>query len=101
MFLNLNINIAMSEDYELNATQAILFSYLCKRSQAKQHRIISINRDEIVNDLPSFFNTQDNVYRNLVQLKKKSLITVENEAGIAYIKITELGRKWDAYEKIK
>lgn len=99
MFSELNINISMSKSCDLNPTQAILFAYLFNASKDRDHKRISIGRDQIVNDLSSFFHTQDNVYRNLLQLNKKSLISVENESGIAYIKITELGKKWNIYEK--
>nr|DAK45388.1 MAG TPA: PaaX-like protein [Caudoviricetes sp.] len=99
------INNAKCMEWEINATQGILFSLLYEAPAWAKEEIIEnkayyfVSRNLILNELPMFFEKSDTVYRNLKVLQEKGLIEYIKQGKKDLIKITSKGKTWNEFKE--
>ena len=92
-------------EWEINATQGILFSLLYEAPAWAKEEIIEnkayyfVSRNLILNELPMFFEKSDTVYRNLKVLQEKGLIEYIKQGKKDLIKITSKGKTWNEFKE--
>ncbi len=99
------LNNAKCMEWEINATQGILFSLLYEAPAWAKEEIIEnkayyfVSRNLILNELPMFFEKADTVYRNLKILVEKGLIEYIKKGKKDLIRISEKGKTWNEIKK--
>lgn len=99
------LNNAKCMEWEINATQGILFSLLYEAPAWAKEEIIEnkayyfVSRNLILNELPMFFEKADTVYRNLKILAEKGLIEYIKKGKKDLIRISEKGKTWNEIKK--
>ena len=99
------LNNAKCMEWEINATQGILFSLLYEAPAWAKEEIIEnkayyfVSRNLILNELPMFFEKADTVYRNLKTLAEKGLIEYIKKGKKDLIRISEKGKTWNEIKK--
>ena len=88
-------------EWKLNAQQGILFSLLYDCSNWAKEIIIEeetyyfVSRNQVINELPMFFEKPDTVYREFKKLFEKGLIKYIKKDKMDLIRITEKGKEWN------
>ena len=99
------LNNAKCMEWEINATQGILFSLLYEAPAWAKEEIIEnkayyfVSRNLILNELPMFFEKSDTVYRNLKVLQEKGLIEYTKQGKKDLIRITIKGKTWNEFKE--
>ena len=99
------INNAKCMEWEINATQGILFSLLYEAPAWAKEEIIEnktyyfVSRNLILDELPMFFEKSDTVYRNLKALQEKGLIEYIKQGKKDLIRITAKGKTWNEFKE--
>lgn len=99
------LNNAKCMEWQINATQGILFSLLYEAPAWAKEEIIEnkayyfVSRNLILNELPMFFEKSDTVYRNLKVLQEKGLIEYIKQGKKDLIKITSKGKTWNEFKE--
>jgi len=99
------LNNAKCMEWEINATQGILFSLLYEAPAWAKEEIIEnkayyfVSRNLILDELPMFFEKADTVYRNLKILAEKGLIEYIKKGKKDLIRISEKGKTWNEIKK--
>ena len=99
------INNAKCMEWEINATQGILFSLLYEAPAWAKEEIIEnktyyfVSRNLILEELPMFFEKSDTVYRNLKVLQEKGLIKYIKQGKKDLIRITAKGKTWNEFKE--
>ncbi len=98
------LNNAKCMEWQINATQGILFSLLYEAPAWAKEEIIEnktyyfVSRNLILKELPMFFEKADTVYRNLKVLAEKEIIEYIKHKGMDLIRLTEKGKSWNFIE---
>ena len=98
------LNNAKCMEWQINATQGILFSLLYEAPAWAKEEIIEnktyyfVSRNLILEELPMFFEKSDTVYRNLKVLQEKGLIEYIKQGKKDLIKITAKGKTWNEFK---
>lgn len=99
------LNNAKCMEWQINATQGILFSLLYEAPAWAKEEIIEnktyyfVSRNLILNELPMFFEKSDTVYRNLKVLQEKGLIEYIKQGKKDLIRITAKGKTWNEFKE--
>jgi hypothetical protein len=92
-------------EWQINATQGILFSLLYEAPAWAKEEIIEnktyyfVSRNLILEELPMFFEKSDTVYRNLKVLQEKGLIKYIKQGKKDLIRITAKGKTWNEFKE--
>jgi len=92
-------------EWQINATQGILFSLLYEAPAWAKEEIIEnktyyfVSRNLILDELPMFFEKSDTVYRNLKALQEKGLIEYIKQGKKDLIRITAKGKTWNEFKE--
>jgi hypothetical protein len=92
-------------EWQINATQGILFSLLYEAPAWAKEEIIEnktyyfVSRNLILDELPMFFEKSDTVYRNLKALQEKGLIEYVKQGKKDLIRITAKGKTWNEFKE--
>lgn len=92
-------------EWQINATQGILFSLLYEAPAWAKEEIIEnktyyfVSRNLILEELPMFFEKSDTVYRNLKVLQEKGLIEYIKQGKKDLIRITAKGKTWNEFKE--
>lgn len=98
------LNNAKCMEWQINATQGILFSLLYEAPAWAKEEIIEnktyyfVSRNLILEELPMFFEKSDTVYRNLKVLQEKGLIEYIKQGKKDLIRITAKGKTWNEFK---
>ena len=98
------LNNAKCMEWQINATQGILFSLLYEAPAWAKEEIIEnktyyfVSRNLILEELPMFFEKSDTVYRNLKVLQEKGLIKYIKQGKKDLIRITAKGKTWNEFK---
>ena len=98
------LNNAKCMEWQINATQGILFSLLYEAPAWAKEEIIEnktyyfVSRNLILDELPMFFEKSDTVYRNLKALQEKGLIEYIKQGKKDLIRITAKGKTWNEFK---
>lgn len=98
------LNNAKCMEWQINATQGILFSLLYEAPAWAKEEIIEnktyyfVSRNLILEELPMFFEKSDTVYRNLKVLQEKGLIEYIKQGKKDLIRITTKGKTWNEFK---
>ena len=99
------LNNAKCMEWQINATQGILFSLLYEAPAWAKEEIIEnktyyfVSRNLILDELPMFFEKSDTVYRNLKALQEKGLIEYIKQGKKDLIRITAKGKTWNEFKE--
>jgi len=99
------LNNAKCMEWQINATQGILFSLLYEAPAWAKEEIIEnktyyfVSRNLILEELPMFFEKSDTVYRNLKVLQEKGLIEYIKQGKKDLIRITAKGKTWNEFKE--
>lgn len=99
------LNNAKCMEWQINATQGILFSLLYEAPAWAKEEIIEnktyyfVSRNLILEELPMFFEKSDTVYRNLKALQEKGLIEYIKQGKKDLIRITAKGKTWNEFKE--
>ena len=99
------LNNAKCLEWQINATQGILFSLLYEAPAWAKEEIIEnktyyfVSRNLILDELPMFFEKSDTVYRNLKALQEKGLIEYIKQGKKDLIRITAKGKTWNEFKE--
>ena len=99
------LNNAKCMEWQINATQGILFSLLYEAPAWAKEEIIEnktyyfVSRNLILDELPMFFEKSDTVYRNLKALQEKGLIEYIKQGKRDLIRITAKGKTWNEFKE--
>ena len=99
------LNNAKCMEWQIKATQGILFSLLYEAPAWAKEEIIEnktyyfVSRNLILDELPMFFEKSDTVYRNLKALQEKGLIEYIKQGKKDLIRITIKGRTWNEFKE--
>ena len=99
------LNNAKCMEWQINATQGILFSLLYEAPAWAKEEIIEnktyyfVSRNLILDELPMFFEKSDTVYRNLKALQEKGLIEYIKQGKMDLIRITAKGKTWNEFKE--
>nr|DAT17881.1 MAG TPA: hypothetical protein [Caudoviricetes sp.] len=99
------LNNAKCMEWQINATQGILFSLLYEAPAWAKEEIIEnktyyfVSRNLILEELPMFFEKSDTVYRNLKVLQEKGLIKYIKQGKKDLIRITAKGKTWNEFKE--
>lgn len=95
------LNNVKCMEWELNATQGILFSLLYEAGSWAKEEIIDnkiyyfVSRNVVLKELPMFFEKADTVYRVLKVLHEKGIIEYLKKGKKDLIRLTEKGKEWN------
>ena len=98
------LNNAKCMEWQIKATQGILFSLLYEAPAWAKEEIIEnktyyfVSRNLILDELPMFFEKSDTVYRNLKALQEKGLIEYIKQGKKDLIRITAKGKTWNEFK---
>ena len=99
------LNNAKCMEWQIKATQGILFSLLYEAPAWAKEEIIEnetyyfVSRNLILDELPMFFEKSDTVYRNLKALQEKGLIEYIKQGKKDLIRITAKGKTWNEFKE--
>jgi len=99
------LNNVKCMEWQINATQGILFSLLYEAPAWAKEEIIEnktyyfVSRNLILDELPMFFEKSDTVYRNLKALQEKGLIEYVKQGKKDLIRITAKGKTWNEFKE--
>ena len=105
MRFSITLNNVKCTEWELNASESILFSLLYDASSWAKEIIKDekayyfVSRKLITKELPMFFEKEDTVYRNFKKLVDKGLIEYVKKAKMDLVRITEKGKSWNKFEE--
>lgn len=101
MQYTLTISQTKSQEWGLNAQQALLFAFVYEcPSWAKPVKndkgvFYALSKAKIVEELPILTDKPDTAYRLLKQLEQAGVIDLSHTAGITLVRLTEKGRTWN------
>ena len=105
MRFSTTLNNVKCMEWELNASESILFSLLYDASSWAKEIIKDekayyfVSRKLITKELPMFFEKEDTVYRNFKKLVDKGLIEYVKKEKMDLVRITEKGKSWNKFEE--
>ena len=105
MRFSITLNNLKCTEWELNASESILFSLLYDASSWAKEIIKDekayyfVSRKLITKELPMFFEKEDTVYRNFKKLVDKGLIEYVKKEKMDLVRITEKGKSWNKFEE--
>lgn len=105
MRFSITLNNVKCTEWQLNASESILFSLLYDASSWAKEIIKDekayyfVSRKLITKELPMFFEKEDTVYRNFKKLVDKGLIEYVKKEKMDLVRITEKGKSWNKFEE--
>ena len=95
------INNKKCLEWEINATQGILFSLLYEAGEWAETEIVDgkeyyyISKESVIEQLPMYFDKIDTVYRTIKILHEKGLVEYVKKRRRDYVRLTKKGKEWD------